>query len=194
MTEANAKTLGVLLAGGSGSRFTGTTHKLLAVLAGKTVLEHALASATAADLDHLVVVTGAADLSQVLQGVETVHNPQWHTGQRSSVACALEYAQEHSYDAVVIGLADQPFILTEAWQAVAQSDSPIAVATYDGVRGNPVRLHASVWPLFQALQADSDPDAGARTLMRFHPELVCEVACKGNSADIDTTKDLSPWI
>ena len=191
MTKSRTTTLGVLLAAGSGSRFHAPHHKLLAPMGSSTVIEHSLSALLAAGLDGVVVVTGSADLSAVLQAVPTVHNPRWATGQRSSVECALTYASEHSYGAVVIGLADQPFITPEAWKSLAESDAAISVATYDGKRGNPVRLDASVWPLFFA--TTGDPDSGARTLMHLHPELVREVACKGNSADIDTTEDLSKW-
>ena len=191
MTKVRTTTLGVLLAAGSGSRFTAPSHKLLAPLRGSTVVAHSLSALQSAHLDGMLVVTGAADLSSALQGVPTVHNAQWAGGQRSSVECALRYASEHSYGAVVIGLADQPFITPEAWRSLAESDAAIAVATYDGKRGNPVRLDASVWPLF--FTSPGDPDSGARTLMHLHPELVREVACKGNSADIDTTEDLSKW-
>ena len=191
MTRARTRTLGVLLAAGAGSRFVEKSHKLLAPLRGQPVIAHSLAAVRSAALDDVVVVTGAADLGPHLEGVTALYNPLWATGQRSSVICALTYAAEHSFDAVVIGLADQPFIEPEAWRALADCDAPIAVATYDGIRGNPVRLASSVWGLLTA--TDSDPDAGARTVMHLHPELVREVACKGISADIDTTEDLEQW-
>jgi CTP:molybdopterin cytidylyltransferase MocA len=191
MTKERTTTLGVLLAAGSGSRFNAPEHKLVAPLRGTPVISHSLAALTEAGLDGILVVTGAADVSQFLQGVTTVHNPLWASGQRSSVECALTFAREHSYGAVVVGLADQPFITPDCWKSVAESDAAIAVATYEGVRGNPVRLDASVWDLFSS--TPGDPDSGARSLMHLHPELVREVACKGNSADIDTTEDLSKW-
>jgi CTP:molybdopterin cytidylyltransferase MocA len=130
-------------------------------------------------------------LTGLLDGVTEVHNPDWSTGQRSSVLAAIEYAQEHGFESIVVGLGDQPFIPADAWQAVAETDSPIVIATYDGVRGNPVKLSSTVWELFRS--TEGDPDTGARDLIRLHPELVREVACKGNSADIDTTEDLSTW-
>lgn len=191
MTAQRTRILGVLLAAGAGSRFVEKKHKLEAPLRGRAVIEHSLASLRTAGLDGVVVVTGSADLSNHLEGVTALHNPDWATGQRSSVLCALQYAHEHSYDAVVIGLADQPFVDPTAWQALAATDAPIAVATYDGVRSNPVRLDKSVWDLFRSTKGD--PDAGARSLMHLHPELVREVACKGVSADIDTTEDLEQW-
>jgi CTP:molybdopterin cytidylyltransferase MocA len=144
-----------------------------------------------AGFEQCIAITGSVALTGLLDGVTEVHNPDWSTGQRSSVLAAIEYAQEHGFESIVVGLGDQPFISTDAWQAVAQSDSPIAIATYDGVRGNPVKLSSTVWELFRS--TEGDPDTGARDLIRLHPELVREVACKGNSADIDTTEDLSTW-
>lgn len=191
MSGRAQKILGILLAAGSGSRFVGATHKLLAPLGGETVIARSLRVMTAADLDDFIVVTGAVDLTGHLGDVVTCHNPDWATGQRSSVLTAIGHARAHGYDAVVIGLADQPFITTDAWDAVSRGRSPIVVATYDGHRGNPVKLESSVWDLLGSLP--SDPDEGARTLIRLHPELVLEVACKGASADIDTMEDLEKW-
>lgn len=191
MSTPRHHTLAVLLAAGAGSRFLGSKHKLRTVIDGKTLFIHSLQNMLAAGLDGAVVVTGAVDLQDLVADTPTAHNSDWASGQRSSVLTALTYARENGYEAVVVGLADQPGISPEAWQAVASSDSSVAVATYNGVRGNPVRLHQSVWALFESL--DADPDSGARTLMHLHPELVMEVACKGNSADIDTTEDLSQW-
>jgi CTP:molybdopterin cytidylyltransferase MocA len=192
MYRTRLTTLGVLLAAGAGSRFTGAEHKLLAPLKGAPIASYALSAMVSAGFEENIVVTGSVALSSVLGGVTEIHNADWATGQRSSVLTAISYAQAHDFESIVIGLADQPFITPEAWQAVAESDSPIAIATYDGVRGNPVKLSSAIWDLF--INTDGDPDAGARALIHLHPELVREVACKGNSADIDTTEDLSKWI
>lgn len=195
MERSDRKILGVLLAAGAGSRFTGPTHKLLNLVDGEPIVSRALRSMRSAGLDGWVVITGAVDLSGQVPGglpdVVTCHNPDWSTGQRSSVLCGIRYAREHGFDAVVIGLADQPFIAPDAWDTVASGESPIVVATYGGRRGNPVKLDAVVWDLFESLR--SDPDEGARTLIGMHPELVLEVACNGASADIDTPEDLQKW-
>ena len=191
MEVSHSTTLGVLLAAGSGTRFLGSQHKLLSHIDGQTIFSRSLSAMTGSHLDGFIVVSGAVDLSDQIGDVEEVHNPDWKSGQRSSVITAMQFARMQGYDAIVVGLADQPFLTSQAWINVASSTSPIAIATYNGARGNPVRLHSSVWDTFEDL--DADPDAGARSLIHLHPELVRGVVCEGNSADIDTTEDLDTW-
>ncbi len=178
----------VVLAAGSGSRFDGDTHKLLAPLRGSTVFEHALTAARGSGLD-VYVVTGAVDLDDVLtEDVTSVHNAAWADGQAASVQVGIAAARAAGHDAVVVGLGDQPFISATAWRSVAESDAAIAVATYDGQRGNPVRLDASVWGLLPEVG-----DEVGRALMRSRPDLVRPIPCAGHATDIDTLEDLHRW-
>lgn len=187
---------GVLLAAGSGTRFVGSTHKLLAEIEGVAVVAHALRSMLGAGFDTNVVVTGAAPLDEVLAGpiaaggapLVAVHNARYFSGMAGSLEVAVRFAARSGADAVVVGLGDQPFVPANAWRAVGASSSPIAVATYEGRQRNPVRLHRSVWPLLPL-----DGDEGARVVLRTMPELVEPVACDGFPDDIDTVEDLRLW-
>jgi len=183
-------TAGVLLAAGGGTRFTGPAHKLLIPLDGRPVVSWAIDHAAAAGLDALVVVTGAVDLTALVPaGAAVVHNPGWASGQATSLAAGIGWARELGFDAVVVGLGDQPGIPPAAWAAVAAAiATPIAVARYGAVRGHPVRLERSVWD-----RLPTDGDAGARSLVAASPELVTEVACDGDPADVDTVEDLARW-
>lgn len=182
-------TAAIVLAAGGGSRFTGPTHKLLAPIGDRTVIEVALDAVLAAPFDDVIVVTGAIDLSHVLTGtVIEVHNPSWADGQATSLAAGVDRAASLGHDAVVVGLGDQPGVGTAAWTRLANSSGLLAIATYDGRRRNPVRLSRAIWPLLSRTG-----DEGARTLVRTRPDLVVEVPCDGSPDDIDTEEDLSQW-
>jgi CTP:molybdopterin cytidylyltransferase MocA len=128
------------------------------------------------------VVTGAVpDLGLPDQ----VHNPAWSEGIATSLQTGLT-AVGPEVDAVVVGLGDQPFIPAEAWRLVAAVDAPIAVATYDGHRRNPVRLARSVWA-----ELPAQGDQGASVLFKDHD--VIPVACPGDPADVDRVEDLDSW-
>lgn len=177
----------VVLAAGSGSRFGGGSHKLTARLGGRTLVERAVEAGLSAGAGPVLVVTGAARLT-VPAGALVVHHDGWADGQATSLHRAVTVARTLGWRAVTVGLGDQPGITPEAWRAVALTPSPIAVATYGGQRRNPVRLSADVWDLLP-----TTGDEGARTVMRVRPDLVEEVPCLGDPADIDTAEDLVRW-
>lgn len=181
----------VILAAGSSSRFSMGSKQVTPVRGRPMVVTAAQAALDAEAFVDVVVVWGAEPLDHLLPaGVRSVRNPDWESGQASSVQTGVGAARGVGAEAIVVGLADQPMVPAEAWRLVAghPTDLPIVVATYAGVRANPVRLHRSVW--------DDLPltgDEGARVLMRERPDLVAAVACPGDATDVDTVEDLERW-
>ncbi len=190
----------VLLAAGGGSRFRATAsaagvsapHKLLAPIGDRTVIERAYESmhdGVPADLPR-IVVRGAVELP-TLAGALMLDNPDWGSGQASSLWVAIGAATKAGCNGVIVGLGDQPFVEPADWRAVyvaALDHATIAVATYGGRRRNPVYLSSKVWP-----RISRTGDEGARSVLAENPDLVTEVACHGSPADIDTAEDLLKW-
>jgi molybdenum cofactor cytidylyltransferase len=197
-SRARTQPLGVILAAGAGSRWSaagGSGHKLLAAHRGHTVVWWAVQHALDAGLT-VVVVTGAANLTGVLpDGAILVDNPHWANGQSTSLAIGVAEAISRLASGIIVGLGDQPEVPTEAWATVAAtamtSDRPIVIPTYEGVRGQPVGLGASVFSMLS-----DEGDEGARSLIRVSPHLVTEVPCAGSPrqlTDIDSPRDLDSW-
>jgi molybdenum cofactor cytidylyltransferase len=180
----------IVLAAGGGSRFAasgGTGNKLLAPYMGRPVVQWAIEHAATAGLDACYVVVGEEDmpLPAGVGVVRIVRNDRWREGVATSLQAGLRSAKRDGYGTIVVGLGDQPLVPAEAWRRVARTHAPIAVASYNGVRGNPVRLSSHVWPLLPRTG-----DEGARKVMRRRPDVVVEVDCPGSPADIDTVEDL----
>lgn len=182
----------VVLAAGGGRRFAGSLPKLLTPFQGRPLVRWALDAALEAAFDETVIVVGSrADEVRALvpDGVIVVPNDRWEDGLATSLRAAIDHAESAGHGAVVVGLADQPFVTSDAWRRVGREQAhPIAVATYAGERRNPVRLARDVWSLIP-----TEGDEGMRSVMRLRPELVGEVPCPGHAADIDTLEDLDRW-
>lgn len=180
--------LAVILAAGAGSRFVGDGHKLNAVLGDTTVAATAVSTALAADIGPVLVIVGDTVLEHIPDAAVVVRNPDWHQGQSTSLRAAAAHARRLGASAIVVGLADQPGITIDAWRTVASSTAPIAYATYDGQRGHPVRLDATVWD-----QLPTSGDAGARSLIQVFDGTIEALPCLGSTTDIDTREDLRRW-
>jgi CTP:molybdopterin cytidylyltransferase MocA len=184
----------IVLAAGGGSRFEDATHKLRVGFGGATVVARSVGEAVSSDIGPVIVVWGAVELDDVLAtevaaGVELVANPEWVSGQATSLQVGLRRAAELGAFAAVVGLGDQPGVPAVAWRTVAATETaPIVTATFGGRRSPPVRLDRAVWEMLPTAG-----DEGARALMRVRPDLVGEVACPGNPSDIDTVEDLRRW-
>ena len=186
----------MILAAGAGTRFNrddpgaSPGAKLLAKARGKPLIEWAIAPAVEAELDELVVVCGAADMSSVVpDGATLLRNDDWLLGQATSLRVGLDWCARQGHLSAVVGLGDLPGLTAEAWRTVAAArGGPIVFATYHGQRGHPVRLDAEIWSLLPI-----SGDEGARSLANRRPELVTEVACEGTTVDIDTQEDLRRW-
>ena len=160
----------VILAAGEASRFGSPKQRLM--------LGDVLRAVRASAVDEIVVVAGAYPIEADARVVEC---PEWELGPGASLRCGLG-ALPPEAEAAVVCLADGPDLAPEAidrvidaWRAGA---GDVLAASYDGVRGHPVLLARSVWPVV--------PDDGARAL---EPVLVpCDdLAAPG---DVDYPDDL----
>ena len=102
----NGRTAAIVLAAGGARRFA-DGHKLLAPFRGRALVTWAAEAAEEAALDETIVVVGDTLLTDVLPGsVTVVPNPDWEGGIATSLWAGLHEAA--GFDAVVVGLADQP--------------------------------------------------------------------------------------
>ncbi|MDF1606872.1 nucleotidyltransferase family protein [Hoeflea sp. YIM 152468] len=187
-------TAAIVLAAGL-SRRMGTVNKLLVDIRG-TPMIRATVSACAAVCDAPVtVVTGyqAAEIEQALAGltIELVHNPEFASGQASSVVKGLNAAPEAKTTLVVLG--DQPLLdggaLERLLQAHRASDQTRITLPVNGDdRGNPLVIPLA---LKAALLADKT-DPGCRKFTRDNPGMVNPVPFQDPAyfTDLDTPDDL----
>lgn len=153
------------------------------------MVQHAIDAAVGSGLGPVVLVVGpdAGDVAaQAGPGVEVVVNPSPADGISSSLHVALEWlAARGIVHGAVIGLADQPGVRSTAWTRVADAyehGASLAVATYDGVRANPVLIGRDLWPEALALRGDE----GARQLMRRFAVVEVDCTDAGDPTDVDT--------
>lgn len=179
----------LVLAAGAGRRFGG--RKQLARLAGRPLLEHALANAAVAPVDRVVAVlgSGAAEITAevALHGAEPLVCEGWEEGMAASLRDGI--AALADCEAAVVLLGDQPFVGAEAVERVLASRGPewdAVRATYRGDPGHPVLIEQRLFTAVAGLRGG----AGARSVLAA--ERTREVPCDdvADPLDVDSVADL----
>jgi len=157
--SVHARTAGIVLAAG-GSERLGSPKQLLewqGVPFAVKVVENALAGG----LKPLIVVTGAdheaVQLALEDMPVTCLYNPDWSTGQSTSMQAGLAALKE-GCDSAMFLLSDQPqissFMIRQLLDHYAKSRKDITAPLVRGQRGNPVIFRCKTFDALNRVAGD----------------------------------------
>lgn len=185
---------GIILAAGGSSRL-GVSKQLL-TWRGRTFLENVALASRNAGLSPVIVVTGE-DFKQVLSlsylfGAEVVRNPDWRSGQSSSMKAGIQQLGNRSQGAVFL-MADQPQVSVTLICAIVELalfyEHDVISPIIDGHRTPPTYFSRRVFP--QLLEVTGD-QGGRALFSRFSPHQLAWLDLD-MARDIDTLEDLN-WL
>ena len=178
---------GVVLAAGAGRRFG--QPKAPVVIDGERLVDRAVRNLMEGGCHKVVVVLGA--WAGTVPEATVVINDSWETGIASSLQAGLAgLASDPHVDRAIVTLVDLPGLTPAAVRRVADSQSGLAVATYQGRPGHPVLLARNHWP---AIVAGSTGDRGARDYLESRGDEVehVEVSDVASGRDLDSPRDVA---
>ncbi len=184
----------VILAAGASKRM-GTAKQLLP-WGNNTLLGHAIQTAIQTKSHDVFVVLGANfsvindEISKF--PVTVIYNENWKLGLGKSIACATDHILNlgSEIDAVLICLADQPFIDTDFLNILIQNFTPktnqiIATSYANGASGVPVIFDKKYFSELLKLEDDK----GAKMLLKKYASLVKIFKPKLENIDLDHKED-----
>ena len=180
---------GLILAAGESSRM-GTPKATLAYR-GRTFLERIVQALREGGLERLVVVLGhqAEDIQRQIkiETAQVVINPDYRSGQTSSLQAGLRALIADDLEAVLLCLVDHPAVSAETVRRIVaafrQSGAPVVIPTYHGRRGHPALIGRQVFEELLALAGDAGADSVVR---KYRPATqFVEVEDEGIIMDVD---------
>lgn len=185
---------GVVLAAGAGTRFGGP-KALASDPDGTRWLPRAVGALRDGGCERVIVVLGAAanQARELVDDTVTIVTAAgWATGVSASIAAGLATATAvPDIDAVAIVPVDVPSLCAAMVARLigakpAERDA-LRRAVFAGRPGHPVVIGRNHWAALAAhLDAQADPDAGARDYLLAHSVLELECSDLGSGDDVDS--------
>lgn len=190
--STNPRVVGIVLAGGTSSRF-GEANKLLADLEGEPLVRYATRTLLRAELAAVIAVVGydaeAVRTALADMDVRIVRNPDYEEGLSTTVAAGIRAVGDA--DAVVFLPGDMPAVnpatVTHLIDAYRSGLGTALAAAYDGQRGNPVLFDRDYFDELRAVKGDM---GGRPVLIESDDSALINVDDPGVVVDIDTLEDL----
>jgi molybdenum cofactor cytidylyltransferase len=180
----------LLLAAGKGRRF-GSDKRWATLADGRSVFAATLDVVASGGLPVLVCLRpGDIRAQQLLdeRGLAWVECDRAEEGMGAVLAQGLQVVSE--WQAVLVALADMPWITPQTFRAVAEviHCNSICRASYSGVPGHPVGFGSDYFNELRQLSGDE----GARSLLQRHSALVTDLPVDdpGILQDIDRPEDI----
>ena len=179
----------VILAAGESKRMC--QQKLLLPLGQGTVLEKTIDNFLNSNVNEVIVVVGdrAEEMIEIIANrpVKVAVNTAYRHGMSTSIVFGLSLINDKT-QAVMFGLADQPFIDTQTINHLLEEfgthNKGIAIPVYQGRRGHPVIFAIKYKQELLRLEGD----IGGRHIIAQYPDDILEVAvnCAGIDIDVDS--------
>jgi molybdenum cofactor cytidylyltransferase len=183
----------ILLAAGESKRMG--RPKLLLQWGQCTIIEKSVDTLLASKIDELIVVLGyqaQAILKKLgTRKLKAATNPQYRMGMSTSIRRGLGLINPKC-EAILIGLADQPFIerdlIDHLIDIYYKNPHGIVLPSYKGERGHPVILNRH---RYQGEMESLTGDAGCKPILNLHPEDILEVEVESEAVvtDIDSWEE-----
>lgn len=192
MPVPQPRILAAVLAAGQSSRFEST--KLTARLQGVPLVRRLATTASEVFGSKVVTVLGH-DRELVFEALDSesgfvVVNERYKSGLGSSIAAAARTCRRVA-DALVVLLADQPFVTAEHLQTLIDTwsgaDDEIVASSYAGTQGPPALFPSGAFEALCSLRGDK----GAHELFYDERFRLSTVRFEPAAIDIDTPADLA---
>ena len=191
----------IVLAAGKSTRM-GRPKANLPLDGGDTFLSRIVRTFYDAGVDDVLVVVGhdAGAIVEAFSGVGAtvrfVWNPDYESGQLSSLLKGLNAVDRPGLSAVLVTLVDVPLVTAGTVRAVLEryreTRAPIVRPVRGSQHGHPVVIDRS---LFDEIRR-AHPDGGAKPVIRAHSSTAgdVEVEDAGAFVDIDTVADYEGMV
>ncbi|WP_053362856.1 nucleotidyltransferase family protein [Bacillus sp. FJAT-27251] len=190
---------GVYLAAGSSKRMG--RNKLALPLGNGILGSAALHAAVHSNLDHIIVVTKSDGIpTWIHEQLKTEYREKWscvfcadaEQGQSHSLKSGVKKALEMDCSAILVLLADQPYVTAEMINRVLgeykkKQHVSFVSSCFEGVSRPPVLFSRAMFPHLLGLEGDE----GARKLIKDKKGILIDFYNESYFIDIDTAEDYS---